>query len=217
MSKGVELLPIKVLIADDDILIREGLKTILELDDNYNIVGCVENGLEAVTYCKKNEVDVALLDVQMPVMNGIDALKEISSSTKTKTLILTTFDDDDFIAKGIKNGVKGYILKNNSPDKIKEAINVVYSGNSVMQDVVLEKLKQGIVKEKEPKIDKEDFTEREFGIIELISKGMSNKEIAQALFISEGTVKNYISSILSKLNLEHRTQIAVYYFTGVKN
>lgn len=203
---------IQVIIADDDVLIREGLKIILDLDDEFEVKACVENGLQAVEACKKNSIDVALLDVQMPMMDGVEATKQIVDNTSTKVLILTTFDDDEFIMQAIKNGAKGYLLKNNSPDKIKSAIKIVSSGNSVMQDIVLEKLKDGMEQENTVKIDKSKFTQRENEVIELVSKGMSNKEIAATLFISEGTVKNYISMILSKLGLEHRTQIAVCYF-----
>ena len=202
---------IRILIADDDSLIRESLKIILGLDEEFQVIGAVENGLKAVEFCRENEVDVALLDVRMPVLNGVDAVKEIAAMGDIKTLILTTFDDDEFIMKAIKNGANGYLLKNNSPDKIKDAIKAVYGGNSVMQDVVMEKIREGLTSQKTSSIDRSLFTNRELEIIELIAEGLSNKEIGQRLFISEGTVKNYISSVLDKTGLEHRTQIAIYY------
>jgi len=202
---------IRILIADDDSLIRESLKIILGLDEEFQIIGAVENGLKAVEFCRENEVDVALLDVRMPVLNGVEAVKEITALGNIKTLILTTFDDDEFIMKAIKNGANGYLLKNNSPDKIKDAIKAVYGGNSVMQDVVMEKIREGLSAEKPSSIDRSLFTNRELEMIELIAEGLSNKEIAKRLFISEGTVKNYISSVLDKTGLEHRTQIAIYY------
>jgi DNA-binding NarL/FixJ family response regulator len=205
---------INILIADDDSLIRESLKIILELDDEFKVLSCVENGNLAVDYCINNEIDVALLDVRMPIKNGVEAAKEISSLTKTKVLILTTFDDDDYITEAVKNGVKGYLLKNNSPDKIKDAIRTVYNGNTIMQDVVLEKIKESLSANKSSKINKELFTEREIEIMDLIAKGLCNKEISRKLFISEGTVKNYITSILNKTELHHRTQIAIYYLNG---
>ncbi|EYE88079.1 LuxR family transcriptional regulator [Fervidicella metallireducens AeB] len=203
---------IRILIADDDSLIRESLKIILGMDEDFDVVGCVENGLKAVEYCLRERIDVALLDVRMPVLNGVKAVKEISSKTNTKTLILTTFDDDEYIMEAVKNGAKGYLLKNNSPDKIKDAIKLVFSGNTVMQDIVMDKIKEGL--ERKTEIDKSIFTYREIEIMEQISKGLSNKEIAKKLFISEGTVKNYITSILDKTNLQHRTQIAIYYLQG---
>lgn len=206
---------IKVLIADDDILIRESLKIILGLDEELEVVGCVQNGLEALELCTNEIVDVALLDVRMPVMNGVQAVKEISMKTTTKTLILTTFDEDEYIFEALKNGARGYLLKNNSPEKIKDAIKTVFSGNTVMQDVILDKFTQGF---RSPKPDKNlktgFFTERETDIIKAISEGLSNKEISNKLYISEGTVKNYITSILNKTDLKHRTQIAIYYLKG---
>lgn len=205
---------IKIIIADDDSLIRESLRIILGMDEGFEVLCCVENGLEAVEFCLHNSVDVALLDVRMPVLNGLQAAREISDRTNTKPLILTTFDDDDFILEAVKNGVSGYLLKNNPPDKIKDAIKLVYSGTTVMQDIVMKRLRNGLTSNKAGKIDKSLFTERELEIMECISKGLSNKEISSKLFISEGTVKNYITSILNKTDLEHRTQIAIYYING---
>lgn len=206
-------MPIKLLIADDDSLIRESLKIIIGMDEEFDVMECVENGLKAVEYCNNNIVDVALLDVRMPVLNGVQAIKEITKNTNTKCLILTTFDEDEYINDAMRFGAKGYILKNNSPDKIKDAIKVVNSGNSVIQDVVMNKVISGLDNGGN-KFDRALFTERELEIIEAISEGLSNKEIAAKLFISEGTVKNYISVILNKTNLDHRTQIAIYYIKG---
>ena len=210
-------MPIKILIADDDSLIREGLKIIIGLDEEFIVLGCVENGLEAVDYCLNNQVDVALLDIRMPVLNGVKAIKEISLKTKTKCLILTTFDEDEYINAAIRYGAKGYILKNNSPDKIKAAIKVVNSGNMVMQEGIIDKVLRGIDCDNSNKLDKDLFTKREMEIMKAIADGLSNRKIAARLFISEGTVKNYITSILNKTNLEHRTQIAIYYLKGGKN
>lgn len=207
---------IKLIIADDDPLIRESLKIILGMDDSFEVLACVEDGLKAVEICSKTSVDVALLDVRMPVLNGLQAAREITDNTKTKTLILTTFDDDDFIIEAVKCGASGYLLKNNPPDKIKDAIKLVYSGTTVMQDVVMDRIRNGLSSNPSNKINKSLFTERELEIMECISKGLSNKEISGKLFISEGTVKNYITSILDKTELEHRTQIAIYYLNGGK-
>lgn len=204
---------IKILIADDDSLIRESLKIILSMDEELEIVECVENGEKAVKACLENKIDVALLDIRMPVMNGVEAVKNIVEKTDTRTLILTTFDEDEYIHDAIKYGAKGYILKNNAPDKIINAIKTVYNGNTVMQDVVLEKIKEGL-NENKSTIDERLFTDREIEVIKAIAEGLSNKEISVKLFISEGTVKNYITNILSKTGLKHRTQIAIYYLTG---
>jgi len=204
---------IRLLIADDDSLIRESLKIILGMDENIEIVDTVDNGLKAVEMCTRNPIDIALLDIRMPILNGVEAAKEIAEKTNCKPLILTTFDEDDYIKDAIKNGAKGYILKNNSPEKIINAIKTVYSGNTVMQDEILDKIKEGL-NYKKNYIDESIFTERELDIIKAIAEGLSNKEISCKLFISEGTVKNYITNILSKTNLKHRTQIAIYYLKG---
>lgn len=220
VSRGRAILTnmkIKILIADDNSFIREGMKIILNTYEEFEVVDTVNDGEEAVAYCKKHEVDIALLDVRMPNMNGVEATKFICEETKTKPLILTTFDDDDeYILDAVKNGAKGYLLKNNDPERIRDAIKGVYNGQTVMQDVVLDKIKSNLMesKEEECKIDKSLFTERELSIIALIAKGFSNKEISKQLFISEGTIANYITSVLGKTGLEHRTQIAIYYLTG---
>lgn len=207
-------MPIKILIADDDSLIREGLKIIIGLDEEFTVMACVENGFDAIQYCLNNLVDVALLDIRMPVLNGVDAIKEIAIKTSTKCLILTTFDEDEYINAAIRYGAKGYILKNNSPDKIKAAIKVVYSGNMVMQEGIIDKVLKGIDSNNSSKLNRDLFTGREIEIMEAIADGLSNKKISARLFISEGTVKNYITSILGKTSLEHRTQIAIYYLKG---
>ena len=207
---------INLLIADDDSLIRESLKIIIGLDQEFNVLTCVENGKEAIEYCLNNQVDVALLDIRMPIVNGVEAVKEISLKTSTKCLILTTFDEDEYINAAVRYGAKGYILKNNTPDKIKAAIKVVYSGNMVIQEGIIDKVLKGIDSDNSSKLNRDLFTEREIGIMEAIADGLSNREISARLFISEGTVKNYITSILNKTSLDHRTQIAIYYLKGGK-
>lgn len=204
---------VKLLVCDDDMLIRESLKIILSMDEEIDVVKTCENGKEASNFIIENKVDIALLDVRMPVMNGVEATKIIDSKTDTKVIILTTFDEDDFIKDAIRYGAKGYILKSTPPDKIIDTIKMVYKGHSVIQDVVLEKLKNTMSDSGE-RIDKSNFTEREIEIIEAIADGLSNKEISSKLFISEGTVKNYISNILNKTGLNHRTQIAISYIKG---
>lgn len=209
---------IKVIIADDNSFIREGMKIILSTYEEFEVLETVNDGLEALEFCKKHEVDVALLDVRMPNMNGVEATKLITEQTKTKPLILTTFDDDEYILDAIKNGAKGYLLKNNDPEQIRDAIKSVFNGNTVMQEVVLNKIKANLGENKpESKIDTSLFTERELAIMSLIARGLSNKEISKQLFISEGTIANYITSILGKTGLNHRTQIAIYYLTGKVN
>jgi DNA-binding NarL/FixJ family response regulator len=211
---------IRMIVADDDPLIRNSLKIILDMDDSIEVVKVVENGFEAVKICKANFIDIALLDVRMPVMNGVEAIKDICRSTNTKCIILTTFEEDEYIREALNNGARGYLLKNNPPDKIIDAIKLVYTGNTVFGNIVLEKLKNSINNTdnsiKENGFEKENFTDREWDIIKVIAEGYSNKEISSELFISEGTVKNYISNILSKTELKHRTQIAIKYLENKK-
>jgi DNA-binding NarL/FixJ family response regulator len=207
---------IKLLIADDDPIVREGLKMILGLDEQFEIVACVENGQQAVEFCMQHQVDIALLDVRMPEMNGVQAVKEICSKTKTKPLILTTFDDDEFIIDAIRYGAKGYLLKSNTPEKIKDAIRMIHGGNTVMQDAVFNIIIEGLAANKRSKLDRSLFSDRELEIMDLISKGLSNKEIAKELYITEGTAANYITSIFNKTGLEHRTQIAILYLNSGK-
>lgn len=207
----------KVIIADDDELIRESLKIILSQDSEIDIVGTFENGQGAVDYCKNNEVDVALLDIRMPAMNGVEATRRIVDNCHTAVIILTTFDEDDYIREALNYGAKGYLLKNTSPVKIIETIKVVNRGNCVLQPEVLNKISQKLNGRITPSqyFDDSKFTEREVEIIESIAEGLTNKDISRKLFISEGTVKNYISAILDKTGLEHRTQIAIYYLRGM--
>lgn len=207
---------IRVLIADDDALIREGLKIILQTDDRFEVADCVDNGLKAVEYCSRHQVDVALLDVRMPVMEGLEAARQISSKTETNPLILTTFDDDDFIIDAVKNGARGYLLKSSPPARIMDAITIVHDGGTVMQDVAMDIIKGELSSGGKCGIPDGLLTEREKEIAALVAKGFSNRDIAARLYMSEGTVKNYISAILGKTGLEHRTQLAIYYLTGKK-
>jgi len=211
---------IKVIIADDSDFVRDGMKIILDVDDDFEVIGCASNGKEAITLAKENQPDVFLMDIQMPVMDGIEATKIIVEENLGKVLILTTFDDDELVKQALNNGAKGYLIKNHTPDHLKSMIKSVYNGTGVMEEKILESLanmdtaiKRGNMHEQ---FDSSQYSERELEIIREVAEGLSNKEIAAKLFISEGTVKNYITSILSKEGLSHRTALAVYYLTGKK-
>lgn len=211
---------IKVIIADDSDFVRDGMKIILDVDDDFEVIGCASNGKEAITLAKENQPDVFLMDIQMPVMDGIEATKIIVEENLGKVLILTTFDDDELVKQALNNGAKGYLIKNHTPEHLKSMIKSVYSGTGVMEEKILESLanmdtaiKSGSMHEQ---FDSSQYSERELEIIREVAEGLSNKEIAAKLFISEGTVKNYITSILSKEGLSHRTALAVYYLTGKK-
>lgn len=206
---------IKVIIADDDNFVRSGMEIILSVDDEFQVLGSAENGKEALELAIKNKADVILMDIQMPVMDGIEATAEIVKRGLGKVLILTTFDDYDLVEKAIRNGAKGYLIKNHTPDQLKQMIKSIYNGINVLDDKVFEKFTDLGVKPSS-NFDGSLFTSRELDIIKAISEGLTNKEISEKLFISEGTVKNHISTILEKGGLEHRTQLAVYYLTGKK-
>lgn len=212
---------IKIIIADDSDFVRDGMRIILDVDNDFEVLGCASNGREAIELAKKNLPDIFLMDIQMPEMDGIEATKYIVENNLGKVLILTTFDDDELVEGALRSGAKGYLIKNHTPEHLKQMIKSVCSGGGVMEETILGSLVNNKDKA-EPQIKPESaanwesYTAREMDIIRAVAQGLSNREIAERLFISEGTVKNYITSILSKENLSHRTALAVYYLTGKK-
>ena len=208
-------MPIKIIIADDSDFVREGMSIILSVDSEFEVIGLAANGRECVELARKNAADVILMDIQMPVMDGIEATQIITRENLGKVLILTTFDDYDLVRKAIRNGAKGYLIKNHTPDKLKSMIRSVHEGVNVLDESIFEQVAQAQSVQCEG-FDRSLYSPRELEIIGLVADGLSNKDIAGRLFLSEGTVKNYISSILEKSGLDHRTQIAVYYLTGKK-
>ncbi len=206
---------IKVIIADDSDFVRDGMRIILSVDEEFEVIGCASNGREAIEIAKDNAPDIFLMDIQMPEMDGIEATKYIVENNLGKVLILTTFDDDELVQQALSNGAKGYLIKNHTPEHLKQMIKSVYNGTGVMEENILENLTKNS-EVKSSSFNEEGYTVREMDIIKAVADGLSNKEIANKLFISEGTVKNYITSILAKENLSHRTALAVYYLTGKK-
>lgn len=204
----------KLILCDDDALIREGLKLIISSQPDFEIVGIGCNGKEAVRLCRENKVDIALLDIRMPEMDGIEAADIMLRENLCKPLLLTTFDEQELIYRALKVGVCGYILKNTNTEGIFNAIRTVYTGGTVFQEDILKYIRESAVNSSGSNAIFELLSDRELDIVKLIADGLSNQEIADKLFLSNGTVRNYISIILEKTGLEHRTQIAVRYIKG---
>lgn len=208
---------IKIAIVDDEKLIRDSLNIIIGSDPNLEIIGLCANGEEAYSLCKNNPIDVVLMDIRMPKVDGVTGTKLIKeASPNTKILILTTFNDDEYIFDAMKFGASGYLLKDTSHEVVIDSIKGVHLGNIIMNPEVASKVIQSNSSNMAASIEdiKHTFslTSREIDVIKSISEGLTNKEISERLYVTEGTVKNYITEILSKLQLRDRTQIAIFAF-----
>ena len=204
----------RILIVDDNKDVLYGLKIILELE-NFEITGLCTNAKEAIEFLEKRNADVVLMDIRMPVMDGIEGTFNIKVRfPNVRVIILTTFCEEDYIKKSLSFGADGYILKSSDAKHIVNSILSVLDGKVVMDREIALYISDVLKRTSKQLLEKtQNLSERELEIAKLISQGYSNKEIATMLFISEGTVRNYITSILQKLNLKNRTQIAVYYLT----
>jgi DNA-binding NarL/FixJ family response regulator len=218
---------IRVIIADDDPVILKGLSMILSVNESIDLVGEAHDGAEALRLCRSLRPDVALLDIRMPVMDGIKATEEILKHGLAAPLLLTTFDEPELISRALKSGAQGYILKNSPTERILSAIETVANGGTVFAPDVIDYIRGAIHTPDggmgsgkgaagggngEGKSAEDVFAEltpREIEISALVAEGLSNTEIAEKLYLSNGTVRNHISTILEKTGLEHRTQIAV--------
>ena len=202
----------KIIIVDDDCLVAGALKTILEVNEDVKVLDTGSDGKQACQLYKKYKPDVLLMDIRMKEMDGLEASERIlKMDPKANILLLTTFSDDEYIVKALRLGAKGYLLKQDY-GSILPALRAVYSGQTVFGTEIVSKIPDLLQGEKRFDYSSYDINERELEIIELISNGYSNKEIAAELFLSEGTVRNYLSTILEKLQLRDRTQVAVVYY-----
>ena len=202
----------KIIIVDDDCLVAGALKTILEVNEDVKVLDTGSDGKQACQLYEKYKPDVLLMDIRMKEMDGLEASERIlKMDPKANILLLTTFSDDEYIVKALRLGAKGYLLKQDY-GSILPALRAVYSGQTVFGTEIVSKIPDLLQGEKRFDYSSYDINERELEIIELISNGYSNKEIAAELFLSEGTVRNYLSTILEKLQLRDRTQVAVFYY-----
>jgi DNA-binding NarL/FixJ family response regulator len=202
----------KILIVDDDKLVGISLKTIIEADPGMEVVGIGLNGSEATLLFDQLKPDILLMDIRMDVMTGLEAGEIILRTNHgARILFLTTFADDEYIIRALKMGAKGYVLKQNF-ESIVPSLKAVYSGQTVFGEDIIARIPSMIHKEGKMNFAALGITEKETAIIELIANGLSNREIAGNLFLSEGTVRNSISVILEKLQLKGRTQLAIFYY-----
>ena len=202
----------RILIVDDDRLVATSLKTIVEAEDDIEVLATGGSGAEAISLYDELNPDVLLMDIRMADMTGLEAGEQILEKHKdAKILYLTTFNDDEYIVKALSIGAKGYIIKQDF-DSIVPALRTVFGGQSVFGSEVSSKLPELISEKAEFDYEKFDLTKQEYEIVECVARGLSNKEIAAELFLSEGTVRNYLSTILSKLDLRDRTNLAIFYY-----
>lgn len=206
----------KIVIVDDDNLVSLSLKTILEASGEVTVAEMGKNGKEAITLYEQHQPEVLLMDIRMDTMTGLEAAEIIlKKHPDAKILFLTTFSDDEYIVRALHLGVKGYILKQDF-ESLLPALKAVANGQSVFGSEVVGKLPGFLNQHETFDSTAFDLTSKEMDLIELIADGLSNKEIAERLFLSEGTVRNYLSSILEKLELRDRTQLAVFYYKNLK-
>ncbi len=208
---------IKVLIVDDHQVVRQGLRTFLELHADISVIGEAGDGEAAVEMVRQLEPDVVLMDLVMPRLDGIAATRQVKAlGTGAKVIALTSFTEDDKVFPAIQAGASSYLLKDVSPDDLVEAIRAAHRGEARLHPNIARKLMEQVAAQAGPKVEgpAEELTERERDVVRLVAKGQSNQAIAQELFISEKTVKTHISNILSKLNLQDRTQLAIF---AIKN
>ena len=202
----------KIIITDDDSFICTSLKTILQSDTEIEVVAVCSSGEEAVKQYENIKPDILLMDIQMGGISGLEAGEQIIAKyPDAKVLLLTTFSDNEYIVKALQIGAKGYLIKQNA-DAIVPALKAVMSGQSVFGNEIISKLPNFIESQGKTDFSSYDLSEREIEVIEQVAKGFNNKEISEILHLSEGTVRNYLSTILEKLELRDRTQLAVFYW-----
>lgn len=204
-----------VLLVEDQVIVRKGLKMIIESDATLSVIAEAENGIEAITAMEKYAIDLVLLDIRMPEMNGVEVTKIIKARwPSVKILILTTFNDDEYAMQTLKDGANGFMLKTAEPEKLISSVHSVLNGGMVLNEEVAAKVMPRLLHSKSAERINISLTEREMDIVKLVGEGMTNKEISGTLYLSVGTVKNHLTNILQTLELRDRTQLAIF---AVKN
>ncbi|RLT44418.1 MAG: DNA-binding response regulator [Chloroflexi bacterium] len=207
--------PIRLLLVDDQRLLREGMRILLELEPDLKVAGEAANGVEALARYAELRPDVVLMDVKMPEMDGVAATRQLLiDHPEAKVVILTTFDDDEYVFEGIRAGALGYLLKALSGEELADAIRTVAAGGALIEPSVARKVMAEFARTSHPSAQTaqkliEPLSERESDVLRLLANGLSNREIAERLFLAEGTVKNYVSSAMQKLSVRDRTQAAL--------
>lgn len=205
----------RVLVVDDDKLVCVSLKTILEVESDIEVIGTGCNGNDAINLYHKLNPDILLMDIRMEGLTGLEAAETIlKEDINAKILFLTTFSDNEYIIKALNIGAKGYIIKQNF-ECIVPSLKAVYAGQNVFGDDIISKIPSLLDNSTSADFSKFGITSKELEVISLIAEGLSNKEIANTLFLSEGTVRNTLSNILQKLNLRDRTQVAIFYYKNI--
>jgi NarL family two-component system response regulator LiaR len=202
---------IRVLIADDHAVVREGLRTLINTEPGMAVIGEASDGREAIQHCLSLQPDVILLDMVMPHKSGLEVIDEVRrENPHARILVLTSFASDDVVFPAIKSGALGYLLKNSSPQRLLHAIRDVYRGEPSMSPAIAKKLMLEMQRPSELPPTEDPLTTREVEVLRLLAQGLTNQEIAAQLVIGEGTVRTHVSNILSKLHLANRTQAALY-------
>lgn len=197
---------IRVFIADDQLLVRQGIRRLLELDREIAIAGEAEDGAQTIEQVPQSRPDVLLLDIRMPKKNGVDVLRELAAANALPpTLILTTFEDSAVVLEGVRAGARGFMLKDVSYEQLIHAIHAIAAGETLFQPAITHRLLRNVVAAS-PRGEHYELTDREREVVRLMAGGYSNKEIAHALGTAEGTIKNHVSNILSKLGVRDRTR-----------
>jgi DNA-binding NarL/FixJ family response regulator len=211
---------IQVVLADDQALVREGLRMMVEAEADITVVGEAGTGAEALAACRRLQPDVVLMDIRMPDLDGIEATRRLSDGGSTsKVLILTTFDLDEYVYRAMKAGASGFLLKDATREQLVNAIRTVLAGDALLAPTITRRLIEDFCRRPEPPPDGTvvpSLSDREREVVTLVARGLSNAEIAGALFLAEATVKSHVARVLAKLDLRDRLQVAVFaYETGL--